>query len=80
MGLIFVSVITTRRSTGTRVQRFHKLKYGYEGPSKQLEWFACKLSEGFSSDWTFNIMQITEFEYEAFIRKQQEAEALNEPA
>lgn len=68
MGTMFVSVVTTRRSTKTRVQTFHKLKYGYEGPAKQLEWFACKLSEKSSSDWTFNIMQITEFEYEAFIR------------
>lgn len=77
MGAIFVSVVTTRRSTKTRVQTFHKLRYGHEGPSKQLEWFACKLSEGFSSDWTFNIMQITEFEYEAFLRSE---EALSEPA
>jgi hypothetical protein len=74
---IFVSVISTRRATNTTLKTYHRLKYGYEGPAKQLDWFACQLSEDLSGDWTFNIMQITEFEYEAFIRAEK---ALYEPA
>jgi hypothetical protein len=76
MGTFFVSVITTRRSTKTTLRSVHKLRYGYEGPVRQLDWFVFKLSEGLSSDWTFNVMQITEFEYEALTRSQ---EASHEP-
>lgn len=74
--ILYVSVVTTRRSTDTKVRSVHVLKYGCEGPAKQLEWFVCKLSEKTTSDWTFNIMQISSFEYEAFLRRQKAEEVL----
>jgi len=52
------------------------VRYGLEGPARQLDWFACKLAENASSDWTFNLMQISSFEYEAFLRRQKADEVL----
>ena len=76
MRVLYVQVVTTRRSTGTTIKAVHMLRYGLEGPSRQLEWFACKLADGASRDWTFNLMQISSFEYDAFLRKQKADEVL----
>jgi hypothetical protein len=65
MGEFFVQVVATRRSTGTVRRSVHVVKYGVEGPNIQLDWFATKQSQGFDSDWTFSVMQITSFEYKA---------------
>ena len=76
MGEFFVQVVATRRSTGTVRRSVHVVKYGVEGPNIQMDWFATKLSEGFNSDWVFNVMQISSFEYEAFLRRQKVDEVL----
>lgn len=69
MNQFYVSVVATRRSTNTVRRSVHVVRYGIEGPNIQLDWFATKISEGFQSDWTFNVMQISEFEFNAFNRQ-----------
>jgi len=76
MNEFYVQVIANRRSTGTTIKSVHLVRYGLEGPARQLDWFACKLAENASSDWTFNLMQISSFEYEAFLRRQKAEEVL----
>ena len=74
--VLYVSVIAKRRSTATTIHSVHMLRYGLEGPARQMEWFICKLAEGATSDWSFSVVQITGFEYEAFLRRQKAEEVL----
>lgn len=71
---IYASVIATRTATATVHRSVHVVSVGYEGPSRAIEWLASKIADDLSGDWSINVIQITQYEYNAFVRKRMELE------
>lgn len=77
MNQIYVSVVATRRLTKTVHRSVHLIPVAYDGPSRAIERFASRFAEFFCDAWDLNIMQITQFEFKALQRQQQELEEMS---
>lgn len=75
MNEMYVSLISTRRSTGTVRRSVHVVAVAHDGPQRTIERFCGQLADTFQEGWSLNAMQITSFEYKAFQLQQEEAGA-----
>lgn len=69
--VIYLGIVASRRIPGiadTKVHTQVALTYGAEGPNVAEDRFVSRLLETYASNWVFDFMRLTEYEFNALER------------
>ncbi len=60
---MFVEVTVYRQKTGTVIREDREKQVGYGGPNRSIVEIADEVSKEYSSDFSINLISITEFDF-----------------